>query len=401
MQQDLAVEAARNTARIWRAVRWLSAAFCLFQFLVYRPPDTLSTQPFGPGLALTLVLVLTNLVAAAVERRRPRRPRPDHMPARRDVLLLSTDFTVIAAITLLLAQDPSTVLWPLLVLPVLEAGLLGRIRWALGTWCASAALLVGLEVLLVVVHDQPRLGPTMLAATLGYRIGVLLLVALLVGVQAAGTARYIALLHQAQDRLAHEASHDTLTGVAGRSLFLDRAERALRDQRQRGGGAGVLFIDCDDFKAVNDRYGHAAGDEVLVLVAQRLRAAVRPSDTVARLGGDEFGVLLERLEVGDEAALIAARVRAALAPGYQLSDGRTVLMGCSVGLGVDEGAGDSVVTLLQRADLAMYLGKTTEQAARGRAVPGHAVAGQAVPGQAAPGRGAWVPDPRVQGAPGG
>ena len=94
-------------------------------------------------------------------------------------------------------------------------------------------------------------------------------------------------------RLLHEATHDSLTGLANRTVFADRVAAALAQRQPDGSHAAVLSIDLDDFKSVNDSLGHAAGDRLLCIVAERLRALLRPSDTVARLGGDEFAILLE------------------------------------------------------------------------------------------------------------
>jgi len=98
-------------------------------------------------------------------------------------------------------------------------------------------------------------------------------------------------LKQLQSELQHQASHDPLTDLANRSLFVQKVGEALRSD---GGSVSVIFIDINDFKTVNDSLGHAAGDELLVAVAHRLRDCVRPSDAVARLGGDEFAIMLDR-----------------------------------------------------------------------------------------------------------
>ena len=119
---------------------------------------------------------------------------------------------------------------------------------------------------------------------------------------------------QAEDELAHAAAHDPLTALSNRALFNDRLATALqdRDGRPSPGAVGILFIDLDRFKLVNDTYGHQAGDEVLLVTAARLREQVRPQDTVARFGGDEFAVLAPRISAAGLDGL-AARITTAIA----------------------------------------------------------------------------------------
>ncbi|GLY27603.1 EAL domain-containing protein [Kineosporia sp. NBRC 101731] len=158
-----------------------------------------------------------------------------------------------------------------------------------------------------------------------------------------------------------EASYDSLTGLANRSLFLDRLQQAL----SADGGhdaqiseVSVLFIDLDRFKAVNDTLGHSAGDELLAEVARRLGECIRESDTVARLGGDEFAVLMEGTR-GPGAALRAAeRITAALAQPVRLS-GRDLFVSASLGVAHGDPAQPGTGELLRQADLAMYRAKKT------------------------------------------
>ncbi len=106
-----------------------------------------------------------------------------------------------------------------------------------------------------------------------------------------------------EERMRHEAVHDPLTGLANRTLLRDRLEHALARSKREGGVTGVLFVDLDSFKQVNDQYGHATGDSLLVELGRRLRVAVRPADTVARLGGDEFVVVCEKVDAESALAL--------------------------------------------------------------------------------------------------
>ncbi|MEV8512321.1 EAL domain-containing protein [Dactylosporangium sp. NPDC051484] len=160
---------------------------------------------------------------------------------------------------------------------------------------------------------------------------------------------------ESQARLAHQAFHDALTGLSNRVLFHDRLEHALALHHRDGRPLAVLFCDLDDFKAVNDRFGHLVGDRLLRQVAERLRAAVRDSDTVARVGGDEFAILLEG--VGDPGEP-AERVMAEIGRPFEL-DGHSVTVGVSVGLvqAGEHGPALSADALLRRADAAMYSGK--------------------------------------------
>ena len=158
---------------------------------------------------------------------------------------------------------------------------------------------------------------------------------------------------EGREKLTHQAFHDALTGLANRALFRDRLDHALALHRRDGGGLAVLFLDLDDFKAVNDRYGHAAGDRVLREAAERLTAGVRSGDTVARLGGDEFAVLLEGPGDAEETA---DKLLDALRRPYEI-DGREVTVGASVGFADAADYPASADELVRRADAAMYAGK--------------------------------------------
>ena len=158
-----------------------------------------------------------------------------------------------------------------------------------------------------------------------------------------------------ENELAHQAFHDPLTNLANQALFRDRVEHALAKHARRRGRLGVLFLDLDNFKTVNDSLGHTVGDELLVAVAQRLVECLRAEDTAARLGGDEFAVLLEQLATAGEATRVADRVIAALSQPFRAA-GRDVFVGVSIGIAFDE-VGATVDQLLRNADLAMYRAK--------------------------------------------
>jgi len=160
---------------------------------------------------------------------------------------------------------------------------------------------------------------------------------------------------QLEDQLTHQAYHDGLTGLANRTRFTQRVESALA----RGGGTdvAVLFIDLDDFKNVNDSLGHAAGDQLLIAAAKRLRTCLRPSDTAARFGGDEFAILLEDLAEVENAAAVASRVLDMLHQPFGLQ-GRTIPIKASVGVAVGRPGVEDAEELLRNADVAMYEAKT-------------------------------------------
>jgi diguanylate cyclase (GGDEF)-like protein/PAS domain S-box-containing protein len=158
-----------------------------------------------------------------------------------------------------------------------------------------------------------------------------------------------------EDRLAYVAQHDTLTGVPNRVLFTDRLEQALLAARRERVSVALLLIDLDGFKTVNDRWGHAAGDALLRVVAKRLQAAVRSSDTVARLGGDEFAVLLPHAD-RTGAIRVAGLLCATLAEPVLLSDA-TAQVDSSIGIALYPEHGEDAETLQRCADHAMYAAK--------------------------------------------
>jgi diguanylate cyclase (GGDEF)-like protein len=156
-----------------------------------------------------------------------------------------------------------------------------------------------------------------------------------------------------QDRLTHRANHDDLTDLANRQLFEQRTREAL-DEAGDGGSLSLALIDLDDFKAINDRLGHAVGDALLVVVAQRLREAVREDDVVARLGGDEFGLLLGGLRLGEATEVLDRIAESLTRPVHAL--GYDLLVKASIGL-AEVWPDASPQELLRRADLAMYAAK--------------------------------------------
>jgi diguanylate cyclase (GGDEF)-like protein len=178
----------------------------------------------------------------------------------------------------------------------------------------------------------------------------------LVLVLATGRVRALTLVEQKTRELSHMALHDPLTDLPNRGLVMDRAAVMLaRVGRRPELSAGALYLDVDGFKEVNDTYGHGAGDELLLALARRLRAVVRPQDTVGRLGGDEFVVLVEAANGERTAEHIADRVIEALRDPVMVSGGTELCVSVSVGIAVGRYA--TTDAMLRDADLALYAAK--------------------------------------------
>ncbi|MDQ1483526.1 MAG: hypothetical protein QOF35_1602, partial [Actinomycetota bacterium] len=168
--------------------------------------------------------------------------------------------------------------------------------------------------------------------------------------------------HDVTDRLAlqhemeHRALHDTLTGLPNRALLADRFEQVLRAADRSGDSAGLLLLDLDRFKEVNDTFGHHYGDELLRQIGPRLTGVLRSVDTIARLGGDEFAVLLADVHGADAATRVATALLAALAIPFHV-EGIDLDVEASVGLVISGEHGQDATTLMQHADIAMYIAK--------------------------------------------
>ena len=168
------------------------------------------------------------------------------------------------------------------------------------------------------------------------------------------TYREIGQRREMEARLQHDAMHDGLTGLPNRALFLDRVNLALsRAMRRRDQSCGVLFIDLDRFKAINDLLGHAAGDVLLVEVAERLRAALRPQDSAARLGGDEFAVLVENILSVTDLEIVASRVSNEMQRPFDIF-GHAVQASASIGVAMAGPNHTAPDMLIGDADFAMY-----------------------------------------------
>jgi len=157
-------------------------------------------------------------------------------------------------------------------------------------------------------------------------------------------------------RLQHLALHDPLTDLPNRALFRDRLRLALNRARRQQVGMGLLYIDLDGFKQVNDRHGHAVGDQLLCAAVQRLQQCVRESDTVGRVGGDEFMVVLDGLGEAGHAALVAEKIRDALEQPFMLA-GQRLHVSASIGIAIHPEHGQDGEALVRHADESMYRAK--------------------------------------------
>jgi diguanylate cyclase (GGDEF)-like protein/PAS domain S-box-containing protein len=153
------------------------------------------------------------------------------------------------------------------------------------------------------------------------------------------------------------ALHDALTGLPNRPLFLDRLKAALSRTNRTERPVGVLFLDVDHFKELNDSMGHAAGDRVLIAVAERLKSAIRPSDVVARFGGDEFTIMCEDISGPEDVVTIAERIARALNAPLRIGDEQIETLTCSIGSAISTRAGQNPQELLTNADVALYRAK--------------------------------------------
>jgi diguanylate cyclase (GGDEF)-like protein len=175
--------------------------------------------------------------------------------------------------------------------------------------------------------------------------------------------------HRTKEEFRNLAYHDDLTGLPNRSLLHDRLGLAIAHAHRQASHLAVLFLDLDDFKAVNDSFGHAFGDRFLVELATRLRSCVRGGDTVARFGGDEFVVLLDGVTGAEDAAHVATKVRSAVHAPFRHDD-HEVSIGASIGVSVYPGNGTSPDELVTSADANMYRDKQGAAPAQSSEVAG-------------------------------
>jgi diguanylate cyclase (GGDEF)-like protein/PAS domain S-box-containing protein len=159
-----------------------------------------------------------------------------------------------------------------------------------------------------------------------------------------------------EEKIIHQANYDQLTGLPNRTLFMDRLTRRVLEGRRAKTSVGLMFIDLDGFKAINDTLGHDAGDLLLKMTARRLEKCVREADTVARLGGDEFTVIMPLIDNLEAAGIVAGRIIKALTEPFDLS-GRQGRVSASIGISLLPAQANSANQLLHNADVAMYYAK--------------------------------------------
>ena len=237
-------------------------------------------------------------------------------------------------------------------------------------WSATEYMVVGGHTWTLSMASQPeleaRLGRD--ATNLIAAVGVALSLALagLVWLMVHGRARAMRMAAAMTEELRHVAQHDPLTRLPNRALFSDRLHQELARARRDDGRFAVIFLDLDDFKPVNDNFGHAVGDLLLQQVAQRLQNAVRAVDTVGRIGGDEFVVLVAGLGDHDAVYTMTNKINQALQQVFVV-DGHAVRVSASVGVAVYPEDGSDELTLTRCADTAMYRVKNANQAGINRA----------------------------------
>ena len=163
-------------------------------------------------------------------------------------------------------------------------------------------------------------------------------------------------LEQEVAQVQHFAYHDELTGLPNRSLLRDRLNQAIIQAARQDKQVGLLLLDLDGFKSVNDRHGHAIGDKLLQRVAERLLCCIRGADTACRYGGDEFVILLPEVDGEQSAAEVAQKLRVFLGKPYVVDD-QSITVTASIGVAVYPCDGNSQNDLIRRADIAMYLAK--------------------------------------------
>lgn len=175
-----------------------------------------------------------------------------------------------------------------------------------------------------------------------------------------------AYLRSKNERLAHQANHDSLTGLPNRSFFERRLSRVMEHAKKRDERIAVLFLDSDNFKKINDNFGHRAGDTVLVSAARRMRSQLREDDLVARIGGDEFAILLWPIEKVKDAKRIVKKISDAMNKPVILENGTEIMVSFSIGIAVYPDDGETIEHLISVSDTEMYHSKRSSRATKNK-----------------------------------
>jgi diguanylate cyclase (GGDEF)-like protein len=270
---------------------------------------------------------------------------------------LTTTFSTVMPVTISGGVTASPYLALVLVVPIFLFLIAGRrygIYWSLVA-VACVATLLALESTGVtfpqILSDSAR-------ATFTFTAWVTTLTLIVLGLVAyeGNFERLTERISAERGHFAHEAMHDPLTGLSNRKRFFSRANEALDEALARKHKAAVIFVDLDDFKSINDNFGHTVGDEVLNAVARRLQSSVRSVDTVARLGGDEFAIVLHGIERADTTEFMVGKLRDVLEEPL-IVGGHTVAVTGSIGVAIAPDQGVEIDRLLRMADEAMYRAK--------------------------------------------
>ena len=270
---------------------------------------------------------------------------------------LSTTFSTIMPVAITGGVTASPYLALVLVVPIFLFLIAGRrygVYWSIvAVGCVAIMLLM--EATGVVF---PQILSESARATFTFTTWVTTLTLLVLGLIAyeGNFERLTERISAERGQFAYEAMHDALTGLSNRKLFFSQANEALDDALARKHKVAVIFVDLDDFKSINDSFGHDVGDDVLNAVARRLQSSVRSVDTVARIGGDEFAIVLHGIDRADVAELVVDKLRAALEEPL-VAGGHTVIATGSIGVAVAPDQGVEIDRLLRLADEAMYRAK--------------------------------------------
>jgi diguanylate cyclase (GGDEF)-like protein len=211
-------------------------------------------------------------------------------------------------------------------------------------WCTPLAVVAYVVPLLISGADARLVGTAAILMPVAVCVGLII-------------SSRVQALDGAHEFMAFQATHDPLTGLPNRAHAMELLHAALSRAQREGDLIAVLFIDLDGFKAVNDLHGHRAGDDLLLVVAHRLRTAVRAGDTPARLGGDEFVVVLAPVAAKSSAIEVGNRIVATISEPIRVWDGAEIRVGASVGIGFNMDTCIDAESLLHQADVAVYRAK--------------------------------------------